>query len=290
MASGSEDHTVHLWDLSASGTEIAEFKHPNSVEALVLPPNAKDLIVGTSRRALFLWDLAQKHSGLPEQGHPGGVRYMTCTGDGQTLVTTGWDQTVKMWDTGTLKQQFVLPNGPSAQRWPSSADTTSQDIRPESRKELACTALVFSPDDKTLAVGNEEGMTRLYDRGTRELVVAIEGRVPLFALAWSPDGQLLATGHADGTIRLHEGTTSQTTLHGHTWTIYSLAFTPDSRTLISGGADGTVRLWDVAGKRERRCYRWHTSWVTCVSVAPDGMTAAAGSADRTIVIWDLDDR
>jgi WD40 repeat protein len=48
-------------------------------------------------------------------------------------------------------------------------------------------------------------------------------------------------------------------------------------------------LWDVATGQERRCFRWHTSWVTCVAVAPDGMTAAAGSADHTIVVWDMDE-
>jgi WD40 repeat protein len=100
---------------------------------------------------------------------------------------------------------------------------------------------------------------------------------------------LIAAGHADGTIALWQDTQLRATLSGHTWTVYDLAFTPDGRTLISGSADGTVRQWDVAAGRERRSYRWQTSWVTCVAVAPDGMTAAAGSADHTVVVWDVDD-
>lgn len=289
LASGSEDDTVRLWDLSGGGSEMAGFKHPNSVETLVFHPNGKSLIAGTSRGALFLWDLARKRSGLPEQAHSGGVRCMDCTGDGQLLATAGWDQTVKLWRADTLQQLVVPQNGPAAQRWPSSIDTASQAAHSEFQKEPSCTALAFSRDDKTLAVGYGDGTIRFYDRGTGKFAEIIKGQVPLFALAWSPDGRLLATGHTDGTVVLHEGTTSHSALHGHSWTIYTLAFTPDGRTLLSAGADGTVRLWDVASRRERRCYRWHTSWVTCLAVAPDGMTAAAGSADHTIVLWDLDD-
>jgi WD40 repeat protein len=270
LASGSEDKTVRLWDLSGSGALAATFEHHMGVESLVFIPDGKTFLTGTSTGMLVEWDLTRRRRKTPRSGHSGGVRHLIPTGDiggGETLVTAGWDHRVTVREQRTLQQRFVLQDVP------------------------LCAALSWNPMQRTLAIGDENGVIVLYELDTRSIRHTFGSLLPLCVLAWSPDGRLLASGHAEGTVRLMQMPLSKgvATLRGHTWTVYALAFTPDGRTLISGCADGTVRLWDVARGRERRCYRWHTSWVTCVAVAPDGMTAAAGSADRTVVVWDLDD-
>jgi WD40 repeat protein len=261
LASGSEDNTVRLWNLAAGGALAATLEHRMGAETLVFASEGTRLFTGTSTGKLIEWDVAQQRKKTSVAGHTDGVRGMVC--HGRTLVTAGWDQTIKRWDTIPLKQQSIIQQG------------------------IPCTSLAFTPDGQTLAAASSSSEVHLFEHEATPFLRDYFS--PAFSLIWSPDGRRLISGHSNGSI-FSRGRTSPPVLLGkHDWTVYALAFTPDGRTLISGSADGTVRLWDVFAARERRCYRWHSRWVTCVAVAPDGMTAAAGSADHTVVVWDLDD-
>ena len=72
-------------------------------------------------------------------------------------------------------------------------------------------AVAFSPDDKTLATGDDDNQVRLWDVAT--------GKVRLFK--------------------------------GHASEVRTVAFSPDGKTLASGGGDGTVRLWNVGANDAR---------------------------------------
>jgi WD40 repeat protein len=264
LASGGEDKTVRLWDMA--GHTPAVLKHESSVEALAFHPDGNTLATGTAVGELLIWYVPERRRRRrgQVQAHSGGVRGLAIAPNGETLATTGWDRGTALWERSSLKRLFQV--------------------------EESSSVVAFTPPSGTfLALGGDDGGIRLLQIPAAIHRHILPGTSPIWSLACSPDGRLLAAGHANGTIALWQDCQLRATLSGHTWTVYGLAFTPDGRTLVSGSADGTVRLWDVAAGRERRCYRWHTSWVTCLAVAPDGMTAAAGSADHTIVVWDLDE-
>jgi WD40 repeat protein len=86
----------------------------------------------------------------------------------------------------------------------------------------------------------------------------------------------------------------QTTLKGHTGTVYSVAFTMDGKTLASGGGERTVILWDVATGTQRVMLSGHTGHVRSVAFTKDGKTlASAGGSDDfarpdgTVRLWDV---
>jgi WD40 repeat protein len=166
-----------------------------------------------------------------------GVSSITFGPDGKTLAWTvdwnsdGIEEGVHLWDghretTILKKEKSPVPDKAGG----------------------SCPA--FSPDGKTLAMGNGDTI-KLWD----------------------------VTGRKD-----------IATLRGHSGPVNSLAFRPDGKTLASGSADKTIKLWDVPGGKHTATLQGHSDGVTSVAFSPDGQILASGSRDRTISLWNILDK
>jgi WD40 repeat protein len=108
----------------------------------------------------------------------------------------------------------------------------------------------FTPDGRFLAVGFDEGRTRLWSTETwRPVERALTGHAAeVIALATSPDGRTIATGGWDGTIRLFDVATQQPlgaplpAVAGHPT---APEFTPDGAFLFVVTDAGQAYRWDV---------------------------------------------
>ena len=152
----------------------------------------------------------------------------------------------------------------------------------------AVTSVAFSTDGRTLATGNADGTTRLWDMASHRQIAALTGPTgPVDSVAFSPDGRTLATGNTDGTARLWDMATRRqiAALTGPTGAVSSVAFSPDGKTLATGGADATVRLWDVATHRQSgSLLTGPTAPVSSVAFSPDGATLASWQRQWRLVV------
>jgi WD40 repeat protein len=158
----------------------------------------------------------------------------------------------------------------------------------------------FSPDDRWIASGNENGRVTIWNASTGQKLLAFAAHERhARCVAFSPDGRHLATASWDGTVRVWNFNPQRVgseisllhTLKGEERRVHSVAFSPNSERLASASEaqDGkyqTVRVWDVASGQQIDALRGHTAFLWCVAYSPDGQYLASGSYDHTVRIWD----
>jgi WD40 repeat protein len=273
LASGAEEGWVQLWDV-ANTKDVCRYQTPDSyVMGAAFSPDAKHWITGDSNGNVRLWDT--KACNPPALlGQHGAVYCVAISPDGRLAATASGtrDPTVMLWNLATNEH------------WPLSPT-----------HEGAVYGVAFSPSGRWLVSVSGDHNIRLWDLSTGTKSPPCVHTIPTDTIIWSVcfiSDQTLATGHENGTVRLWDVTALQNqtpvqTLRCHTGRVFSVAFTSKRRTLASGSEDGSVQLWNYDGKtcREVADLRGHNDRVYSVAFSADGTTLASGSADTTVRLW-----
>jgi WD40 repeat protein len=156
-------------------------------------------------------------------------------------------------------KRFVVLGAFLAAVMTSETESLAQPKRPpvklvsetkfEIKRHIHCMA--FSPDGKTLAVGEEN--VHLYD---------VSGEAP----------------QEIGVLKARVG-----------FGLRSIVFSPDGKKIAFGGADNSIRVWDLAAMKEVFQSKDHKGDVRAVAFSPDGKLLATGSNDKTTILWDVAD-
>jgi len=229
LASGGDDPTVRLWNLSRPGAAPAVLEgHTGRLTSLAFGFAGQRLATAARDGTVRLWDLGTSPPAVSVlSGHTGAVTTVAFSPDGARLATGGEDGQVRIWDVVQPAALATLPVG------------------------TALAALAFSPDGSRLATGGEDRLVRLWDMaqpGGAPQVLSGHGG-PVSTVAFTADGTTLASGSEDTTVRLWSGAGEPgAVLTGHTGPVTSVTFGP-SGALASASADGTARLWQLGEAR-----------------------------------------
>jgi len=128
------------------------------------------------------WDAAL----VTLEGHRSAVNSVAFSPDGKRIASSSCDGAVKLWDSESGELRTTLEGH-------SDSDKPVNLLKGHFRNSV--NSVVFSPDDKRLASGSQNGTVKLWDTNSGQLwamLTTCGGSVN--SVAFSPDGKLLALG------------------------------------------------------------------------------------------------
>ncbi|MDX2078493.1 MAG: WD40 repeat domain-containing protein [bacterium] len=154
----------------------------------------------------------------------------------------------------------------------------------------------FSPDSRFIVAGigaefaeASDGMVRLWDVQTGELINRFQHDATVWHVAYSPDGQFIATGARTGIVQIwhiQTGKVAQTLLGDEEVYITSLTYSPDGRSILASyvsdnDAYDKIIVWNIFTGEPFFEINHETNHAI---YSPDGQFIATSGAD--LVIWD----
>ena len=310
----------HIGDLNTGRTEFT------SVSVVQFSPDGTMLAIGRNDGTVQFWNVAHRRQmgtsirlagGVETDGTVSSVMAMAFRPDGKTLATvTARDSAagaVELWKVATHQQigrPFVLtgiPN-PLQQAVALSPDGTTvaiggygvelwnvvtrrhiTNLESPADPGIVVNAVAFSHDGKTLAIGNRQGTTEIWNLATRQTVgPLLASTSAVESIAFSPDGQTLATGSDDGTVHLWD--TALESPFTSSRNVHSIAFNPVSGNLAAIVTDHPrqLQLWNIlTGQRTGTVPSSGGGGVGSAAFSPHGKTLALGKNDGTVQLWDV---
>ena len=286
--------------------------HSDSVHTVVVTPDGRRAVSGSSDKTLIVWDLESGRELRTLKGHSNSVWAVAVTADGQRVISGSWDKTIIVWDLESgrklrqleghsdfVKAVAVTPNGRCAIS--ASNDTTlvvwdlgnGQKIRTLEGHSNSVVAVAVTPDGRRAISGSSDKTLAVWDLESGERLLTLSGHVSFISsLAVTPDAGRVISGSYGRNLAVWDLATARRlrSITAHPEGIYDLALTPDGRQAISGSSDRTLAVWDLDDSRCLRTLKGHSGSVNTVAVAPDGRRAISGSSDKSLIVWDLESK
>ena len=222
--SASTDGVVRLWDLESGGEILTLEGHDTVVSSLALSPDGKKALTGSVDGTLLYWNLESGKVIHHMYSHPDANWALAISPDGRTALSDASDLGVILWDletgeeilrlereeevgdTGTSGLAY-LPDGRTAVVESDGALIhydleTGQEIRHIGRHDALRTRVEISPDGKLMLTSGMNGVLKLWDLETAELIRQFGYAEPaiIFDIAMSPDGTTALSGSSQQTI------------------------------------------------------------------------------------------
>jgi eukaryotic-like serine/threonine-protein kinase len=150
-----------------------------------------------------------------------------------------------------------------------------------------CSAPVFSPDGRRVAVGHEVSIT-CFDLSTGEQSRQWQTRDRACAMDFHPDSHWLAVGYyRSNLVSIYNADDG-----GHVADLpmgasggTAVAWHPDGNLLATGASDGRIQIWDVKAQRKIAVLEGHVQQVTSLIFHSGGDLLTSTSWDGVVRLW-----
>lgn len=191
----------------------------------------------------------------------------------------GGDDTAYLWKFAKRDEIIVSEADVSGDAPSKSAGVVISSIKLSGHTDTV-TTVGFNFNGSLALTGGYDGIVRVWQVATGELVQTLEGPEDVEWAHWHSKGNAIIAGSRDGTVWMwltHNGQCVHV-FAGHDGAVSAGTFTKDGKMICTGGEDGTVRQWMPKTGQCRHVYALgdaHEAEVTCI---------ASGGADADFIL------
>lgn len=291
LATGSEDHTIRLWNVGTGETKaVLTFAEKYKLSWLEWSADGLRLAAygyrGRSNEVeVRIWDArTEELKATFDPGHRSYITDFRWSPDGRVVLTASEDGTVKLWDAETGQLKKTLEHAPFE---PNETESIFKSLFTRKKfAEMRNTRGYFDAAGQSVLTLSYNHLPKLWDAASGKFKTTLplteeqpDAKIPFYPAnaLFSPDGRLVVRNDDAGVALLDSTTGEVRHTYGHIGA--ARAFSPDGRALLViigeptnkfRGREDTLRLYDVATGQVRLTFENVPEEVMQIYWSPDG--------------------
>ena len=219
MASGAEDNSVKIWEISTGKETLDLIGHKKSISCLAFSPKGKYLASGSRDNTILIWDINSKQEILSLTGHSEAVHYMYFSDNEKYLLSSSDEETI-IWN---------LTKG--------QIDTTYRGFT---------SPQAISPNEKLRVGAGVHGIIVEDLEFEKNIIELIGHSDDVTMFSFHPNSRYLASSSVDKTVKIWDLFSGKeiTSPSGHNDEVNSIAFSQDGKSLATGSY-GSILIWHL---------------------------------------------